>query len=240
MGNDPNSSTPARGPLGTFSDNVTGDMWSGGKIHTAGEQIAAGINASTDRTTAEIIMATTSVGADQSVGPNGVKALTIFVAIYSVASLIPYFLYVLDVPNTSTIFIQYLVFATIAAFVAILIKEDSISLRAKLTMVGGLIVAQSAFVFYNLISAAFTGWALTGLVLNVARLAIGVGIIRGRAVARLGFVVLAVISVVLILFAVKFSATWAYVMLFRTPLSLPFSVVFTFLLFGSDLRSSFR
>ncbi|MBB2929661.1 hypothetical protein [Paraburkholderia silvatlantica] len=240
MSNDSNGSAHERGPQGTFSDNASGSMWSGGRLHTTAEQIAAGINATTDRTTAEIIMGTTLAGGDETGGVINLKGAAIVFFIYLSALLITLSLFLIGVPDTRSISFQYVAVVSVGLFIFGAVESDSNSLRTKLAIVGSLIIAQSVFAIYHLSSTAFAATALTGLVMNTIRIAIGVGIIRGYAAARLAFVAVVIVSALMSLFAAKFSAVWSYVLLFRSPLGFPSAVFLAFLLFRRELRSTFK
>ncbi|MBR8081686.1 hypothetical protein KDX23_02890 [Burkholderia vietnamiensis] len=240
MNNDSNGSTHERGLFGTFTDSADGSMFVGGKTYSAAEQTAAGINAFTDRSTAELIMATTMVGPDQPGHTVDLKGVAIVGMSFLAALLMGLSLGLLGVPDLGSIVLQYFVFATVAVFLFALVKSEFNSLRMKLTVVGGLIVAQSAFAIHNLASASFTGAVSIWLIVHAVRIVIGVGVIRGRAVARLAFVAVVVISTLSMWFTVGFSAHWFYVMLFRSPLGFPSAACFTLLLYSGELRSGFK
>jgi hypothetical protein len=235
-----NDTSYNRGPRGTFSDDNAGNMVVGGRVYSPDQQIKAGITGSTDRTAAEMILATTQAGADQTGGHFDPKAFVIFGSIYLTALLVAFSLNILGIPDTGAIAIQYFAFVTIATFLSAYVKNDSNGLSSRLAVVGGLVIAHSLFGIYHLISASFAGGVVIGLALNAARIAAGVGIIRGRASARVGLVALAVISILLTLFNAKFSAMWTYVSLFRSPWGFSTLAVFIILLFSKELRPAFK
>lgn len=241
MSGNANDSGHARSPMGTFSDTPSGDMVVGGRIFSQTEQIDAGIGSATDRTSAEIILTSSPATAPAAVdGGDAIRGLVIYGPLYLAALLIAFGLKILGVPDSGSIAIQYLAFVTVGAFAVIWIANESRSQAEKTWVVGALIVAQSTYALYHFFQVGFGGSALTGLLLNGVRIAIGVAVVRRLPIARVGYLVMAVIPVLMVLVNTGLSLKWSFVALFRSPLGLPATALIVLLLYCPALRNAFK